>query len=205
MPIKTKVKNKFLIITMFSIFFIFYFFLSFCFHRGNMLDQHPTSNQSDNLGVVVVAGQQFNQSSNSTAKVKRQIVLKNRFKMALQQGFIQKIGICYERFRRCSVQLSAKFCASPTNGLAFYMWAHKYAYNIMNGGDDGYGSSVKCYPGQVIAMAKVLNIGDAENQAMFHLCMSIGKRLKNSDYNEKPNHNFFPQNNFILKNLVFSS
>ena len=188
----------FLVIIMFSIFFIFYLFLSLFFHHGIMLDKQPTSNQSAKFVV-----HQFNQSSNSTAKVKRQIVLKNRFKMALQQGFIRKIGICYERFQRCSAQLSAEFCASPTNGLAFYMWAHKYAYNVMNGGDDGFGSSVKCYPGQVIAMAKVLDIGDAENQAMFNLWMSIGKRLKNSEY---PNEtNFFPQNNFILKNLVFSS
>ena len=103
-----------------------------------------------------------------------------RLKKALQRGFIRKISICYKRFQHCSSQLSASFCASSTRNLTFYIWARKVADKIMNGFADGH-SSIKCYPEQVLAMAKALNIvGKTERQAMFHLWTSIGKRLNKS-------------------------
>ena len=98
----------------------------------------------------------------------------NQMKMAIRNGF----SICFDRFQRCSQQLSATFRASSTKNLTFYIWARNVADNIMNGHGDKY-HAVKCYPDQISAMAKALNIASLQTQPTSRLWLSIGKIFNN--------------------------
>ena len=70
-------------------------------------------------------------------------ILKLKFRLA----FKRQVNICYERFQRCSEQLSAAFCASSTKNITFYLWARNVAEEIMNGhSDDEKYPTVKCSP-----------------------------------------------------------
>ena len=101
-----------------------------------------------------------------------------QMKMALRNAFLRTISICYDRFQRCSEQLSATFCASTTKNVTFYIWARTVADNIMNGQGDKNGD-VKCYPAQIKAIVNVLNIKRLKNQPKSNLWFSIGKMLNN--------------------------
>ena len=65
----------------------------------------------------------------------------NRLKWIVRQKFKERV--CYQRFQRCSEQLSAAFCASWTKNLTFYLWARNMAQEIMNGSEDGF-RTIKC-------------------------------------------------------------
>ena len=68
-----------------------------------------------------------------------------KFKQFLTREFIRQANICLRRLKSCSKQLSPEFCASPTQNIAFYVWAREMALNIMGGAEDGQ-TKVKCSP-----------------------------------------------------------
>ena len=53
----------------------------------------------------------------------------------VRQEVSKKIKICYERFQKCSAELSAEFCANSSQSFSFYLWAKQLARDIMAGSD----------------------------------------------------------------------
>ena len=144
-----------------------YLLLSLCFLSNIIF--HPTLAKKDD------------QSQNmANLRLKYRLRLNqgrmNQLKMSVRNEFIRTISICYDRFQRCSKQLSPTFCASTTKNITFYIWARKVADSIMEGDWDNYGNA-KCIPAQIKAMANVLNISGLEKQPQSSLWANIGKIL----------------------------
>lgn len=77
----------------------------------------------------------------------------SNLKKLFRTEYTRQVHICYARFQLCSRQLSAAFCASPVKNIAFYLWAHKMATNIMEGTHDGQ-KDVKCSPALIKAISE---------------------------------------------------
>ena len=72
------------------------------------------------------------------AKVRARMTPEYSRKFQALQTVITKVHVCFHRFQKCSRKLSAKFCVSNNNRMAFYLWARRMADSIMNGDDDGH-------------------------------------------------------------------
>ena len=77
-----------------------------------------------------------------TKHLARRWQLQNKVRNQLQH----RINVCYDRFQRCSKQLSSEFCIGTTRNISFYLWAKKLAHEIMNGND-----GIRC-PDQLLHM-----------------------------------------------------
>ena len=94
-----------------------------------------------------------------SAKPSQQSATMTILRKYLRRELARKVNVCYRRFKRCSKQLSAAFCASPTSNLSFYVWARNMAKDIMEGQGDKY-ENVKCSP----TLVKKLMLIDAKKK-----------------------------------------
>ena len=95
-------------------------------------------------------------------------------KSLVQRELAKRINVCYQRFQRCSQQLSATICASPSAQIPFYLWTRDIASDIMNGEDDDHDRDVKCSPHLIKKMATTIGNDNLAKRRMFMLWMNSG-------------------------------
>ena len=94
----------------------------------------------------------------------------DRLKQVVRREFTRKINICYQRFQRCSRQLSPSICSSSGN-LTFYIWARNIAKEIMNGLGDENNSKAMCTP-EIVRQMVLTVYGSNSKRKMFSLWLN---------------------------------
>ena len=90
-----------------------------------------------------------------------------QMKLMVRREFLKITHVCYRRFQKCANQLSAAFCASPTKNITFYIWARKFAEDIMNGYGEGENSNIKCSQELVQKMVGTANSTQKKKRQRF--------------------------------------